>query len=191
MSPLKKALVELVKENALQFGEFTLSSGDKSNFYLDARKVTISTSLPMIVEAFKAETLDLPYKLVGGSLPYDAVGGPTAGADPIVAGFMALHNKFHQPVRGFFVRKEEKGHGLAGLIIGSVLPGDKCLFVEDVTTTGASALKGIKAIEAFGCEIVKVVAFIDRSRGVAAKMLQDAGYPFSSVLTLEDLGIES
>jgi orotate phosphoribosyltransferase len=188
MSPGQHALAQLVKKHALKFGDFTLKSGQKSNFYLDCRVLTISTHLKLIVEGIKAAAEDLSYQPVGGYMCYDAVGGPAIGADPIVGAFLHSHHHLNDPLRGFIVRKEEKDHGLAGLIIGSVQPGDRCLVIEDVTTTAGSLLKAIRAVEAFGCTVVKAVTLIDRSRGEAAKTLDK--YNFSSVLTLADLGIE-
>src|SRR4051812_35821576 len=102
-SMASEQLVRLVKEHALQFGEFKLKSGATSHFYLNCRKLTISTHLGLIVDAIKVAV---------GDIQWDAVGGPAIGADPIVGAFLY---SLRESRRGFIVRKQEKDHGLAGL----------------------------------------------------------------------------
>lgn len=188
MSPGQHDLIRLVKKYALKYGDFTLKSGQKSLFYLDCRKLTISTHLPLIVDGIKAAAEGYPGNLP--MIPYDAVGGPSVGADPIVGAFLCSHTPLDAPLRGFIVRKEEKGHGLDGLVIGSVQKGDRCLVVEDVTTTAGSAIKAIEAVHAFGAKVVVVASLIDRSGGLAETNLgMHLGIPFRSVLTLEDLNL--
>lgn len=185
----KNKLIALVKEFALEIkpeGEFfTLKSGAKSRFYLDCRKLTLhDVGLHTIV--------DLMWDKMGEvEFPYDihAFGGPCVGADPIVGGLLyrAGYHNSHGDTRGFLIRKEEKDHGKGGRIIGSVQPGDNCIFVEDVTTTGGTSLEAIKVLEEFGAKVRAVFAVIDRG---AAEAFATASIPFYPLLNLKDLGVD-
>lgn len=178
----RQQLLELVKRDALRFGDFTLASGQKSSFYLDCRKVTLSSAGAALVGAGILAKL--------GELPFDAVGGLTLGADPIIGAVLALAGQQGRDLRGFIVRKEAKAHGTGNLIEGPVGAGDRVLIVEDTTTTGGSSFKAIEAAESAGCKVVHVVTVIDRLAGAAA-MFAAKGYPFSALLTVEDLGLKS
>jgi orotate phosphoribosyltransferase len=93
------------------------------------------------------------------------------------------------PLKGFMVRKEAKGHGTARHIEGPVLPGEEVVIVEDVVTTGGSSLLAIERAEAFGLKVTGVIAIVDRMEG-GAEAFRSRGYPFSSLLTIQDFGIE-
>jgi orotate phosphoribosyltransferase len=93
------------------------------------------------------------------------------------------------PIRGFMVRKEAKGHGTQQFIEGPVEPGDRVAIVEDVITTGGSALKAIERAEAFGLHVTKVIGIIDRLEG-GSQAFVDRGYLFESLFTIRDFGIE-
>lgn len=151
---------------------FTLASGAKSDFYIDCRKSTLSSrGLPLIVNAMDYILRDLPH---------DAVGGPTLGADPIIAGLLMLD----KPRTGFIVRKETKAHGLQNLIEGNLRSGDRAVLVEDVATSGGSLLKAILAAEDRGAKVVKVMVVLDRLSG-AAEMFQKRGYDFEALTVLQ------
>jgi orotate phosphoribosyltransferase len=170
-------LVRAVTEaGAIRQGQFTLSSGRTSNYYVDLRKVTLSPAVGMIAGRL--------VEIVGG-LMYDAIGGPMFGADPIVGACLA----FSLAPRGFAVRKREKGHGLAGLVVGSAVPGDRGVIVEDVTTSGDSVMHAVGAAQAYGIEVVRVVAVLDRT-GEVRPRLAALGIPFTALLTPRDFGIE-
>ena len=181
----KQPLIDLVKEFALEFapeGEyFTLKSGAKSKFYLDCRKLTLSARGAHCIANHLFSEL--------GSLKFDALGGPCVGADPIVGAFLfQCVLGVRANMRGFLVRKEEKDHGKAGRIIGSVKPGDNVVMVEDVTTSGGSSLDAIAAVEEFGAKVVQVVSVVDRQAG-ATELFAEKGIPFKYLLNLDDLGI--
>jgi orotate phosphoribosyltransferase len=152
-------LVEMLAARSARRGTFTLASGRQSDLYIDARLTTMSpdglaTIGPLALERMRAR----------GWTP-DAVGGLTLGADPVsyaIAHASALANA---PVRAFTVRKEAKTHGTGKLIEGPFLSGDRVVVIEDVITTGGSALKAVAAIRAAGGVILGVLAVVDREEG--------------------------
>ena len=178
----KQALIALVRQKALKFGDFTLASGKKATYYLDGKQVTLDPAGARLV----AEgMLDL---LAASQIP-TAVGGMSIGADPITAAVVTMSAVCDTPVVGFMVRKESKGHGTNQYIEGPVKPGDTAVIVEDVVTTGGSSLQAIERAEAFGLKVVGVLAVVDRMEGGAQAFAQ-RGYPLSSLLTIRDFGIE-
>jgi orotate phosphoribosyltransferase len=178
----KQALIALVRQKALKFGQFTLASGKKATYYLDGKQVTLDPAGARLV----AEgMLDL---LAAGPMPA-AVGGMSIGADPITAAVVTMSAVRNTPLLGFMVRKESKGHGTNQFVEGPVKPGQTAVIVEDVVTTGGSSLKAIERVEAFGMKVVGVLAIIDRMEGGAEAFAQ-RGYPLSSLLTIRDFGIE-
>jgi orotate phosphoribosyltransferase len=178
----KQALIALVRQKALKFGQFTLASGKKATYYLDGKQVTLDpTGARLVAEGL----LDL---LGAGPMPA-AVGGMSIGADPITAAVVTMSAVRGTPLVGFMVRKEAKGHGTNQYVEGPVVPGQTAVIVEDVVTTGGSSLKAIERAEGFGLKIVGVLAVIDRMEGGAQAFAQ-RGYPLASLLTIRDFGIE-
>jgi orotate phosphoribosyltransferase len=177
----RQALVDLVREFALEFGEFTLASGKKASFYLDCRRVTLHPSGANLIAEGILELLD-------GKLP-DAIGGMAIGADPITAAVITVAGQRNLPLRGFIVRKESKLHGKGRDVEGPVQAGDRVVIVEDTVTTGGSSLKAIERVEAAGLEVQGVVAVIDRLEG-GREAFAERGYSLSSLLTVQDLGID-
>ena len=177
----KQALISLIREHALEFGDFTLASGKKASFYLDCRKVTLH---PRGANLIAEGILDL----FGDELP-DAVGGMAIGADPITAAVITVAGQQSKPIRGFIVRKEAKEHGKGRDVEGPVQAGDTAIIVEDTTTTGGSSLKAIEKAEAAGLKVVGVISIVDRLAG-AAEIFAERGYPLRSLLTIRDFGIE-
>jgi len=177
----KQALIEIIRRNALQFGDFTLASGKKAKFYLDCRKVTLDAKGANLVAAGILELL--------GEQPPNAVGGMAIGADPITASVITLAGQRGLPMVGFIVRKEAKAHGAGKMVEGPVEPGMTAVIVEDTITTGGSSLRAIEHAEAFGLKVQGVIAIIDRLEGGAEAFAQ-AGYPLRTLLTIRDLGLE-
>ena len=176
----RNALIALVREQALEFGDFTLASGKKASFYLDCRKVTLdSRGANLIAEGI----LDLLH----GQLP-DAIGGMAIGADPITAAVITVAGQRGIALKGFIVRKEAKSHGKGRDVEGPVQPGQTAIIVEDTVTTGGSSLAAIEKAEAAGLKVRGVVAVIDRLEGGAAAFAQ-RGYSLHTLLTVRDLGI--
>lgn len=177
----KLLLAQIVKDTALQYGDFILKSGKRSHFYLDLRNTHLSPALSVVVNAIHYELRDFEF---------DAIGGPCVGADPIVGGYLYALAAHKPNLRGFLVRKQEKGHGMDGLVIGPVKPGDKCVMIEDVSTTGGSMMEAIAHVQLLGANVALGIAVVDRSEGKAAELLNRAGVGYISLLTLEDLDID-
>src|SRR3954465_12693281 len=177
----KAALTELVHKLALQIGQFKLASGKMSSYYLDCRKVTLDSAGANLIA-------DGMLELMGGSLP-DAGGGMAIGADPITAAIITVAGRSGKKLRGFIVRKEAKQHGTGRDVEGPVNPGERCVIVEDVVTTGGSSLAAIEKAETFGLKVLGVLAIIDRLEG-GADALAAKGYKLQTLLTIRDFGIE-
>ncbi len=185
----KQALIDLVRQKALKFGQFTLASGKKATYYLDGKQLTLDATGARLVGEGLLDLLAAGFPSpLAGALPA-AVGGMSIGADPITAAVVTMSGLRGTPIVGFMVRKESKGHGTNQFIEGPVKPGDTAVIVEDVVTTGGSSLQAIERAEAFGLKIVGVLAIIDRMEGGAQAFAQ-RGYPFASLLSIRDFGIE-
>jgi orotate phosphoribosyltransferase len=177
----KKALMALVREKALEFGDFTLASGKKAAYYLDCRKVTLDSAGANLV----AEGI---LELLGDALP-DAVGGMAIGADPMTAAVITIAGQRGRLLRGFIVRKQAKEHGKGRVVEGPVQPGDTAVILEDVVTTGGSSLEAIERAEAFGLRVQGVIAIIDRLEG-GGEAFARRGCRLQTLLTIRDFGLE-
>jgi orotate phosphoribosyltransferase len=176
----KQELIDLVRQLGLKLGDFTLASGKKSSYYLDCRKVTLDSQGANLIAHGMLE-------LLGDELP-QAVGGMAIGADPITAAIITVAGSQNRPLKGFIVRKEAKQHGTGKDVEGPVNPGDTCVIVEDVVTTGGSSLAAIEKVEAFGMKVLGVLAIIDRLEG-GAEAFAAKGYKLRTLLTIRDFGI--
>lgn len=177
----RQALVDLIRERALKFGDFTLASGKKASYYLDCRQVTLDSRGAQLIGAGMLELLqdDLP----------ELVGGMAIGADPITAAILTLAGVQKLPLRGVMVRKEPKGHGLGKHVEGPFHEGERLVIVEDVVTTGGSSLKAIEHCEAVGLKVKRVLAIIDRLEG-GREAFAERGYELTTLFTIKDFGIE-
>lgn len=179
------ALVDLIKEKALEIGRFTLASGKQSSYYLDCRQVTLSgRGANLIAEGF----LDL-LNLLSSPFP-DVVGGMAIGADPITAAVITVANQRGLHLDGFIVRKEEKAHGRGRSVEGQVCPGQLAMVVEDVITTGGSALEAVDRVEEMGLKVQGVMGVVDRLEG-GREALAQRDIDLRTLLTIKDFGIES
>ena len=177
----RNGLITLIREQALEFGDFTLASGKKATFYLDCRRVTLdSRGASLIAEGI--------LELLQGIMP-DAIGGMAIGADPITGGVITLAGQRGMRLKGFIVRKEAKTHGKGRDVEGPIQPGDSAIIVEDTVTTGGSSLAAIEKAEAAGLKVRGVVAVVDRLEGGAEAFAQ-RGFTLQSLLTVRDLGIK-
>jgi orotate phosphoribosyltransferase len=173
----RAALIRELKEHALVLEEVTLSSGVKASYFIDAKRVILRPS------GFKLLTEQVQHYV--REFGATAVGGLTLGADAIACAALV---DGPNPVKGFFVRKEPKAHGLQKLIEGPPLePGDRCLIVDDVVTSGASTVKAIQAIQQQGLEICGVLAVLDRLAGGAEAIEAASHTPFVALTTIDDV----
>ena len=176
-------LVELVRQKALKFGQFTLASGQQADYYLDCRKLTLDPEAANIIGHGMLDRIaDLNPRPV-------AVGGMAIGADPITGAVVTISWQRDTPVSGFIVRKEPKAHGTGQMVEGPVEAGQEVVIVEDVTTTGGSSLKAVEHCRDFGLIVKRVVSIVDRQQG-AADIFAAAGVEFQSLLDLKKLGID-
>src|SRR5215210_5884998 len=170
-------LVAELREHALVIGEVTLTSGRKAQYYVDAKRAIL---LPRGFRAL-GELVAAEAQRVGAT----AVGGMTMGADPVACAALAGG----APVKAFFVRKDRKEHGLQRWIEGPELdPGERCLVVEDVVTTGGSTVAAIERVRAEGFEIAGVTCVLDRLAGGADAIRKAAdGAPYTALATIDDV----
>ena len=176
MSDARARLVAELREHALVIGEVMLTSGAKASYYVDAKRAILRPAGFAALAELVAERAT--------ARGATTVGGLTMGADPLVCAALCAG----AGVKGFFVRKEAKEHGLQRRIEGPPLdPGERCLIVEDVVTTGGSTLRAIEAVRAAGCEVCGVVAVLDRLAGGGEAIAQAAGAPYEPLSTIDDV----
>jgi orotate phosphoribosyltransferase len=178
-------LIALLASRSAKRGDFVLASGRRSNLYVDCRLTAMHPEGQLLIGRAGLAAL----RATGW--PVDAVGGLTLGADPIAyaiahASALAAERGEGEMVRGFTVRKEAKQHGTGKLIEGPFEAGDKVVVVEDVITTGGSALKAVEAIRAAGGEVLGVLSLVDRQEG-GREALEAAGLHVISLVTAEQL----
>jgi len=180
MIETREEFITLLKEKAYRKGDFTLSSGRKSEHYVNCKPVTLQGDALMFVSWCMLECLEEDC---------DAVGGLTLGADPLVSGVPIVAAIEERPMGGLIVRKEPKGHGTQAWIEGPSLPkGSKVTVLEDVITTGGSAIKAAEKLRDAGYVVENVVAIINRQEGSEADDVMDAAnLNLISLFMLEEL----
>jgi orotate phosphoribosyltransferase len=167
-------LLSLLAERSARRGQFTLASGRQSTLYIDARLTTMSPDGLALIGPLALE------RIVQAGWDVDAIGGLTLGADPVSYAVAYASASTTRPLRAFTVRKEAKTHGTGRLIEGPFREGDRVVVIEDVITTGGSALRAVEAIRTAGGVVVGVLALVDREEG-GREALESAGL---SVVTL-------
>jgi orotate phosphoribosyltransferase len=173
----REELAELVRRLSVVYGRVTLSSGKEADYYVDLRRATLHHRASALIGRLMRElTSDWDYAIVGGL---------TLGADPVATAIMHAPGR---PIDAFVVRKSAKTHGLQRLIEGCEVAGRRALVVEDTSTTGASALTAVRAVQEAGGEVVGVATVVDRATG-AAEAIESEGLFYRSVLGLADLGL--
>ena len=176
----RDALIALFHERALKFGEFTLVSGRSSSYYLDGKQITLhALGLRQVCEGLLELLADVEY---------DTVSGMSIGADPIIGGLLTLAAERGVAMEGLLVRKQAKEHGTGQYVEGPAGEGARVVVIDDVVTTGGSALQAVDRIEAYGARVVQVVGIVDRLEGGAAAFAA-RDLPFRALLTIEDFGI--
>jgi orotate phosphoribosyltransferase len=176
----KSELTRLVSELAVVHGKVTLSSGKEADYYIDLRRATLHhAAAPLIGKLLGQLTADWDYV---------AAGGLTLGADPVATAMLHAAAQEGRVLDAFVVRKEAKKHGMQRRIEGIEVSGQRVLVVEDTTTTGNSPLTAVEALREAGAEVVGVATVVDRDTG-AREVIEAAGLPYRSVLSLADLGL--
>ena len=180
---MKEELLRLLKENAYKKGEYKLSSGKTSEHYVNCKPVTLNGRGLTLASVMLLEHVERDSA---------AVGGLTLGADPIVSGVAVVAGLDKRLLDGLIVRKEPKGHGTEAWIEGPILPeGSKVTVLEDVITTGGSAIKAVKRIRDAGYKVERVVSIVDRQEDdEATTAMKLAGLELYSIFTLKDLSEE-
>ena len=171
-------LRQIILDRSMKFGDFVLSSGASSKYYIDVRKTSLHP-----------EGLRRIAKLFWEILQPDnvtAVGGLTLGADPLVAGVVMYSAEMGRPLEGFLVRRQTKDHGTRGEVEGNLAGHKRVAIVDDVITSGESSLVAAQAAESYKAEVVRILAVVDRGQG-AAQIFQQRGYPFTALYTTADL----
>ena len=178
----RQRLLQLVQDEALEFGDFTLASGQKASFYLDCRKLTLMGEGATLIA-------DGMLELMADDMP-DIVGGMAIGADPISAAIITRAWAQEKTLRGFIVRKQAKEHGKGRQVEGPIREGDRAVIVEDVVTTGGSSLRAIEAARAAGLKIDRIIAIVDRGEN-SKDVFKKVDVEFQSLFHLSELKTEA
>ena len=156
-APRRGELLRILLDRSLLRGQFTLASGRTSSYYLDVRRTSLHPLGSFLIARWLFESIS--------STPARAAGGLTLGADPLAAALAALSSQWGHPLPGFLVRKATKEHGTGARVEGGLEPGTPVALLEDVVTSGGSALEAAAAVRELGCPIVGVWAVVDREQG--------------------------
>ena len=179
MSMARQELLKLLAHKSFRLGEFQLSSGSTSDYYIDCRVTTLDARGAQLVgEVFLAEIREQGWEA-------DAIGGLTMGADPIVVAVAVTSGTMH----GFLVRKAEKQHGTSQRIEGFREKGARVVIVDDVCTTGSSTVQAIEAAREYGFEVVGVMCLVERQDAHGRPSVEKAAAPanFISIFTANEV----
>ncbi len=178
LQTLRLKLLDLFCQLAYQEGDFILSSGQRSSYYINGKQVTLHPQGALAIG-----------RILLSLLPADtqAVAGMTLGADPIVTAVSVVSAYEHRPLPALIIRKEAKGHGTKAYIEGPNLPeGTKVVVLEDVVTTGQSAMKAVARLKAANYTVNEVISLVDRQEG-GAEFYRSMGLKFQAVLTIAEI----
>jgi orotate phosphoribosyltransferase len=175
-------LLTLLAERSARRGDFTLASGRHSTLYIDARLTTMSPEGLSLIGPLGRAAVRRSWQGVV------AVGGLTMGADPIAyaISYASQLASERPPLRAFTVRKEAKAHGTGKLVEGPFVAGDRVVIVEDVITTGGSALRAVEAVRAAGGSVAGVLALVDREEG-GREAIEAAGLQVHALTRARDI----
>ncbi|MDQ6829171.1 MAG: orotate phosphoribosyltransferase [Gemmatimonadota bacterium] len=169
-------LIQLLAHRSARRGQFTLSSGRTSSLYIDARLTTMSPDGLSLIGPLGLRAIEeSPWAV-------QSIGGLTLGADPMTYAISYASALAGRPLRAFSVRKEAKTHGTGKRIEGSYSPGDRVAIIEDVITTGGSALRAAEVLQADGGQVAGILALVDREEG-GREAIEAAGYPVLALIT--------
>lgn len=167
----RASLLTLIAQNSFRLGNFTLSSGIKSEYYVDCRTTTLHAQGAVLTGQVFFELFQ-----DRGWHPH-AVGGLTLGADPIVTAVAVISAQANMPIHGFLVRKAEKAHGTGQRIEGFQEKGASVVIVDDVCTTGSSTIQAIQAARDFGFNVIAVACLVEREEAGGRPAVEHAAAP--------------
>lgn len=176
----RDSLKELLVSRSVRLGEFTLASGTKSNYYVDARTTTMSAEGQRLVGLVALDVIQ------ESGLQPTHVGGLTLGADPVAYAIAHRSALEGHSIDAFTVRKRAKDHGTGQRIEGGLPENARCLIIEDTITTGKSTLEAVEAVRSHGAAIVGVLALVNRSSGAEA-FYESQGLPLISIFSGDEL----
>ncbi|AHJ28883.1 orotate phosphoribosyltransferase [Nodularia spumigena CS-584] len=178
LTTLHDKLLNLFCQLAYQEGDFVLSSGQSSSYYINGKQVTLHPQGALAIGRILLSLLPTETQ---------AVAGLTLGADPIVSAVSVVSAYENRPIPALIIRKEAKGHGTRAYIEGPNLPeGAKVIVLEDVVTTGKSAMTAVERLREAGYTVDTVITLVDRLQG-GAEFYQSVGLNFKTVFTIADL----
>ena len=173
----RNKLFALLKEKAFRRGRVILASGRESDYYFDMKPAMLDPDgAALMAELILQQIQDVKA---------DCVGGLEMGAVPLIAPVAMQSRKFGRALPGFFVRKTVKDHGTKKRVDGNDIDGKTVIILEDVTTTGASAMDAVNAVTEAGAKVALVISILDRGEG-AAELYAKAGIPFKSLFRAEE-----
>ncbi|MBE9043728.1 orotate phosphoribosyltransferase [Pleurocapsales cyanobacterium LEGE 10410] len=175
---LRQALLDLITKYAYVEGDFVLSSGAKSSYYINCKQVTL-----------RAEGALALGRLLFQLLPADtaAVAGLTLGADPMVSAVSVVSAMENKPIPALIIRKQPKGHGTKAYIEGpSLAANSKIVVLEDVVTTGGSALTAVERLQDAGYQVSQILALVDREQG-GSELYQSQGIEFQALFSIKEI----
>lgn len=173
-----KFLSKEILEKAILKGEFMLSSGKRSDYYLDLRVITLSGVTDFVVG----------YLFLANLIPWvKAVGGPVIGADPIVGSIISIAPIFGRKIDGFLVRKEAKAHGTKSFIEGPIKPPLDVCVVEDVITTGTSIFNAVDKLKESGFNVIQALALVDREEEDVKERFDSLGISYKPIFRVSEL----
>lgn len=173
----KERLLSILKKEAFFKEKITLSSGKQSDYYIDARRVTLSAEgaylcAKIILDIVKDDS-------------YEAIGGPTLGADPLVGAIAVVSHQANRPTKTFIIRKAPKAHGKQQQIEGPLLSdGAKVVLIDDVATTGKAFLESLEVLKRNNIKAVKAVCIVDRKEG-AKEAVAKEGCELAAIFTID------
>lgn len=176
--PATDALRDHLLTHAVRRGDFTLKSGKKTDWFMDAKQ-TVCRPEGLLLMADAALAVIPPEAT--------AIGGLTVGADPVAYGVAAVAATRGGQLKSFTIRKEAKDHGVAGRMAGALEAGDKVVITEDAVTRGTSCIEAANVVRELGAEVLLILAVVDRG-GTVADMAAELGIPFHALVTAPDLG---
>ena len=186
MGDARAQLLSMLAEKSFRLGQFKLSSGGTSDYYIDCRLTTLDANGALLTgQAVLEEIRNRDWHV-------DAIGGLTMGADPIVVATSMLSAQQGKPIHGFLVRKAEKAHGTGQRIEGFRGEAARVVIVDDVCTTGASTVQAIEAAREFGFDIVGVLCLVERQEAGGRANVEQAAAPaqFVALFTANDVRAE-